>query len=612
MATDLQKKKSIRYTGKDFESYKREIINHIKVHFPDIYSDFNESSLGVLLVELMAYVGDNMSFYLDKQFQETFLETAKQEKNIFKHLKSLGVKTSVLGKSVASGVIDAFVVVPSTVINSKIVPDSSYFGRVLRGAKIRGPAGNIYETTEDIDFTGIDVNDANSVRAYQTNSVTGTPTNFIILKKNIQIKAGQTRSTTFSVGAYQSFRKIVLDEEDVIEIESVKDSDGNEYYEVDYLAQDTVFDGVSNTSSDSTEVPYVLKLRTVPYRFVTEYNPVTQQISLTFGTGDGQNLDTELVPDPGDISLPLYGRGVIPEIPIDPQNFLKTRTLGVAPVNTTLTVKYRIGGGLSTNAAAGEVNSVSEAAYEVADSSLSAVTISQVQNSFSVLNTGAIQGGRDAISIEEIKQLASANFASQNRMVTAEDFVVRTLSMPPKFGSVFRAFAKPSHFNRNSVELYTITRNSSNQLADCSSTLKQNLKKYLSKFRMLTDAIEILDCDVINIGVEFGVLTRPEYAKTEVLSNCLLKMKEYFDISRWQINQPVNISEVMSNILSVPGVLSVYDLKIINKVGGTGAFVYSQVVFNIQQNTSNGIVYCKENGIFNVRYPLADIQGAAK
>jgi len=610
MATATQKKRIVKYLSRDFDSFKRDLIEHLRIYFPDTVQDYNESSVGILLTELMAFVGDNMSFYLDKKFNESFIDTANERKNIFKHAKQLGFKA--FGKSSATGTVDVFVKVPAIRQREEIIPDMRYAGKIKKGAKFKSSSGQTYETIDEIDFSKVDISREEFVQVGDRNTQTNEASNFVLRKANVDVKAGETVTTTFTIGAYESFKKLTINQEDVFEVVEIKDSEGNIWYEVDFLAQDTVFYGVSNTSADVTDVPYVLKLKSVPYRFITEFDIDTKKMSIQFGSGDAQNFDGDLIPDLGDLSLPLFGRDTFTDFFLDPQNFLKTRTLGLAPVNTVLTVKYRVGGGSSTNAGSGEITTVSESIFEVADSSLSTNVISDIGNSVSVYNFGPIQGGRDELSLEEIRQLISANFASQGRMVTAEDFVVRALSMPAKYGSVFRVNANASQLNRNAVELTVLSKNSNNFVTVAPADLKKNLKTYLSRFRMLTDAIEILDGEVVNIGVNFSILSSPDFNRSEILVNCIESLKEHFNINLWQINQPINLTTITSILSQIAGVLSVINISIVNKVGTVNSLSYSSTVYNIQSNTRNGIVYCDNNKIFEIKYPNKDIIGVVK
>lgn len=610
--TATTKERNVRRLSRDFEGLKRDLIEHIRVHFSENYNDFNESSIGMMLVELLAFTGDSFHFYLDKQFQEMFTETAKQPKNILKNARHLGFDTSVMGKAAAQGQIDCYLKVPAITTNQKIQADLRFAGKVLRGSKLLGANGIIYEILEDVDFSGVDINDLNFTTIVDVDSVTKQPTSFALKKIDIDIKAGQTKSTSFTIGGYQPFLSLALPDEDVLEIIDVKDSEGNLWYEVDFLAQDTVFDSLTNTATDSLNVPYILHLRSVPHRFIAEYDSETKKTSMIFGTGDAQKFDGELIPNLGDLSLPLLGKDNFSDFSIDPQNFLKTRTLGLAPTNTTLTVRYRVGGGLNTNAGANQINTTSEVLFQVSDSSLSLSTVNDVKNSFAVLNPRPVQGGRDELTVDEIRHLIPASFAAQSRLVTAEDYIARSLSMPTRFGSIFRAGVKAGDINKSSVELTIVSRNASGQVTTASATLKSNLRTYLSRFRMLTDSIEILDGEIINFGVDFSILCRPDYNKTEVLGNCILALKDFFDITKRQMGEPIIKAQLLRLLYDVAGVITVFDLKINNLVGTLDGLSYSSTMFNIADNTKNDIIYCPTNSIFECKYMNHDIRGSSK
>lgn len=610
MATTTQKKRAIKYLNRDFESFKDDFIEHIKVYFPDTYQDFNESSVGMMLTELACFIGDNLSYYLDKKFEESFLETAREEKNIFKHAGQLGFKA--FGKASAIGVVDGYLEVPAITENEVIIPDMRYAGTIKKGAKLKSNSGQTYETIVDMDFSNVDRENENFAQVGKRDPVTDSPTTFILKKTDIEIKAGETKSTTFSIGAYEAFKKVTIDEDDVLEIISIFDSEGNQWYEVDFLAQDTVFDGVANVSDDSDVVPFVLKLRSVPYRFISKYDISENRVSLIFGTGDAQSFDGELIPDLGDLSLPLYGRDTFTDFSLDPQNFLRTRTLGLAPVNTTLTVRYRVGGGVETNAGASEIATVVESVLDIGDTSLDANTIKDVGNSFVVLNPRPIQGGRDSFTSDEIKQIISADHATQSRIVTAADFVTRSLSMPIKFGSVFRVSAKESNNNENAIHLFVLSRDVNGYVVVAPQDLKKNLKKYLNRFRMITDAIEILDGEVINFAIKFEIVVNVDFHKNEVVGNCIEALKEYFEIEKWQINQPINKTSIQVLLGSIPGLLTLTKFEISNRVGNYDGRVYSFTSYNIKENTENEIIYCKDNAIFECKFPNKDIVGVAK
>jgi hypothetical protein len=481
-------------------------------------------------------------------------------------------------------------------------------GTIKRAAKLKNKTGKTYETLEDVDFSKVNINDPALVQVGERDPQTNQPRNFVLKVRSVSVKAGETTTTTFSAGNYQRFLKLTLSDDDVLEIVRIVDSEGNRWYEVDYLVQDTVFDSALNIGNDSANVPYVLKLRSVPYRFISEYDISTGKTSIVFGSGDAQTFDGDLIPDLGDLSLPAFGKETFTDFALDPQNFLKTRTMGLAPVNTTLTVTYRVGGGIDTNAGTQEINTVAEKVFEVSDSALASSAVRDVANSFSVLNMQPIIGGNDPLDVEEIRQLIPTVFAAQSRLVNVSDFIVRTLSLPAKFGSVFRANAKLNSLNKNSVELIVLALDVDGYVVKASQQLKENLKTYLGRFRMMTDAIEIMNGEVINLGLDFSILTNPDFNKNEVLSNCIDVLKDFFDIRKFQLNQPINFTDIYVLLSEVPGVVSVIDIKFKNNIGVIEGLQYSQTSYNIAKNTINGILYCKENAIFEIKYKNKDIR----
>jgi hypothetical protein len=356
MATNFLKDQSVKYINKDFQSLKRDLMEYSQAHHSGVFQDFNESSPGMAILELQAYIGDILSFYQDMQFEELKHENAQQIENVVAFAKQLGYRPS--GKRAARGIQTFFIEIPATTINGQVVPDDTYSPILRRGAKVQGPNGTYFETLDDVAFSASSPTDIRQVTGSQFDSSTGLPTHFAI-RKDVEISAGETRTDVVAVTNFKQFLTVQLSNPDVIEIISVTDSDGNEWTEVDYLAQDAVFHSDLNSDpEDNDVVPYVLKYITVPRRFISDRDPTTSLTSLIFGSGDGVNFDDEIVPNLADLALPLAGRKTFTTVSIDPQNFLQTRTLGLSPFNTNLTIKYRVGGGQETNVPAQSIKTV--------------------------------------------------------------------------------------------------------------------------------------------------------------------------------------------------------------------------------------------------------------
>ena len=600
------KERTIKYINKDFQQIKRDLLDFTQAHHSGVFQDFNESSPGMALLELTAYIGDVLSFYQDMQFEELKQETARQIPNVVSFAKRLGYRPS--GKRAASVNETVVIEVPAVSSNGRQIPDNVYAPVLKAGAKFNGPNGVIFESLADVNFSA---SSPTQFTGSQFDSTTGLPTHFAI-RMNVECVAGETVVDQFTLGGFQQFRTIELPQEDVIQILSVVDSDGNDWYEVDYLSQEVVFDSMVNNADDSDLVPYTLKLKAVPRRFITDRDPETNRTSLVFGSGDGVNFDDELIPDIASYALPIAGRQTFSSFTIDPQNFLKTQTLGLSPFNTTLTVTYRVGGGPQTNVPPGSIKSVNTAVLEFSSTVLDPATASDVEGSIECINVKKSEGGGSAESIEEIKANSSAFFAAQDRAVTREDYLARVFSMPARFGRIEKAFVRKNAINETALDIHVLSRDENGNLAQATSTLVQNLKRYLGKYRMLTDGVNILQTDIINLRIEFGVVISRKVNRDETLAKCLSVLVDDLDTSRMQIGQPIVLSELESLLQNVVGVISVYSLQIGGVHGSVDGHEYSTIMFDPQAWTQNGILYCPENAIFEVKFPMVDIRGATK
>jgi hypothetical protein len=614
MASDFTNERTIKYLNKDFQGFKRDLMKFSQAHHSGVFQDFNETSPGMAILELQAYVGDVLSFYQDQQFDELKHDSAVQIENVVANAKSLGYRPS--GKRASRGVETFFVEVPATTQGTTRVPDDLYSPIMRKGAKMQGPNGVMFESLDDIVFSASaptpDTDNVRMVTGSRFDDTTGMPTHFA-LRKDVQIIAGETKSEAFSVGDFQRFRSIELSSEDVIEVLSVLDSDGNEWTEVDYLAQETVFASDSNSNSDSDVVPYVLKLQSVPRRFITDRDPLTNKTSLIFGSGDGVSFDDELLPNLADLALPLPGRKTFSSFAIDPQNFLKTRSLGMSPFNTTLTVTYRVGGGSQTNVQAGSIKNVSAATLDFVTTGLDPVKRSAVLGSIECVNLKNTEGGGEADTIPEIKANAGAFFAAQDRVVTKEDYIARIMSIPARFGKPEKVSVKRSAINASSLDVHILAKDVDGHLTQATPTLVGNIATYVKRYRMLTDGVNILQTSIINVKVDFGVVASPKVGRSEVLANCLAVVRDYLDIDHFQIGQPIILSDILSELQSVDGVISVYKLNVKNIFGmRPDGLSYSTFRYDTQAATANNILYCPDDGIFEVKFPTKDIVGEAK
>lgn len=611
MSTSAIKEADIKYLNKDFQGFKRDLMRYAQAHFSGVFGDYNESSPGMMLLELQAYVGDVLAFYLDQQFNEMRMQTAQQEKNVQLLAKSKGYHPR--GPSASTVTQAFFVEVPATLSASEYIPDYRYAPRLLAGTRVSGPNGTYYETFDEINFASSSMEQPLTKAITVRNQTTNNPEKFA-LKKTTTMTAGKTVTDTVNVGDFQSFYRYQLSQPDVIEIISVEDSDGNTWYETDFLSQDTVIVPVANSSDDHENVPYVVKLVTVPRRFTVDRDIVSGKTTLQFGSGDGVSYDDEIVPNIADMALPIPGRGYYQNFTLDPQNFLKTTSLGMSPSNTTLTIRYRVGGGAQSNVPVGTINSVDSFSHDFATVFVNPGDIAKAQAAISSLETTNVtkaDGGTPAETISEMKANSDAFFAAQARAVTREDYMAHIMAMPAKFGKPEKVYIVRDSVNPLALDIHILSKNAAGQLQLATSNLKQNIAKYLRRVRMLTDGVNILDGKIINFGMSFGVVVGSKFNRTEVLGQCLQAMKDYFDVDRMQIGQPIVKSDVEATLQSINGVVSVYDLQFTNIFGNLGGFDYSVVRYDFS-NIKNGIIYCPQDSIFEIKNPNVDIVGETK
>ena len=617
-----QVKKDIRYLNKDFSQFRANLIEFAKNYFPNTYNDFNESSPGMMFMEMASYVGDVLSYYTDSQLKESFLQTADNRANVLSLAANIGYAQK--NKIPATVDLDVFQLLPAKTTANGKSPDWDYALTLQEGMQVRSETTNIdFRTVSLVNFRVSSSLDPTDITIYQTNDQDSTP-EFYLLKKKVKAIAGTLVTETFDFTNAKRFDKILLNPDNVIEVVSILDSDLNEWTEVPYLAQDTVFESVANTVQNDpelakhTDVPYLLKLRKTARRFVTRFRS-DKKLEIQFGAGITDNDDEEIIPNPDNVGSSLVGLQKQFDQPIDPSNFMYTKTYGLAPSNTTLTVTYSVGGGIESNVTSNTLKNITNVVYSIDSQNLNNTLLNQIKASIACTNPNPATGGKSEESIDELRQNAMASFAAQQRMVTDQDYIIRSYSMPSRFGSVAKAYViqdqqlNPDNGqemipNPLAINLYTLGYDGNGSFTNLNAAVKENLKTYLNQYRMLTDAINIKNAFVINIGVQFEIITLPEYNSNEVLLKCIEKLKSLFDSKMWQINQPIVLSKIYTELDRVEGVQSVTSVKIANlfdtKLG------YSGNVYDITAATKAGVIYPSlDPSIFEIKFPNNDIIG---
>jgi len=618
----MAESKQIQYLNKDFDGFKQKLLEFAQVYYPDTYNDFSDTSAGLMLIEMAAYVGDVLSYYGDNQVQENFLEFAKQRDNLLSLAYTHGYFPQVT--TAATTGVDIFQLVPSTTAYGSVRPDYNYAMILANGAQIQSSNdSSVFFYIEDqVNFTTSGSFDPTAVSVY---SVDGSNNpNFYLLKKTAQASAGTLKSAEFTFTTPEKFATIQIQDTNIIEIVSITDSDGNRWYEVPYLAQETIFDPVTNTAANDPTLaqynettPYLLKTKKVPRRWVKRFKS-DNTLEIQFGPGVSSNPDEIITPNSDNIGLGLpYGTDKLTTA-WDPANFTYTKTYGVAPSNTTLTVQYLVGGGAESNVSVQSLTILSSGSVSFFGSGLDSTLQETVSGSLAFSNAEAATGGGDGDTNEDIRRKSIAQYPTQLRTVTKDDYAIRALSLPSKYGKVAKVYvtqddigrnkSQEEKYDTNALALYILSQNNVNDLITADSALKQNLITFLSEYRMLTDAIRVKDAFIINIGLNFDVILLPNYNAQTVLNACVNALKDYFDIDKWQINQPILINNVRNVIDNVDGVQTVKKLEFINKVGESDG--YSKLAYDIKGATINEILYPSlDPSVFEIKYPDTDIQG---
>ena len=609
--------RDIKYINRDFGNLRQSLINYSKTYFPTTYNDFSESSPGMMFMELSAYIGDVLSFYQDNQFQETFLQYAREAKNLFDLAYMMGYKPKVTG--VATVDIDFYQTVPASGSGANQVPDYNYALLIGENSQITSTSDSTvrFLVEDPVDFDTSSSLDPTTVSIFEQS---GTTVNSFLLKKTRKAISATINTTTFSFTTPQEFTTRTISANNIIGILDIVDSDGNTWYEVDYLGQDMVFDSIKNTNPNdpntytNTDTSYLLKNKQIARRFATRFLNTTT-LQLQFGAGTSTTTTEEIIPNADNVGLGLPFEKDKLTAAYSPQNFIFNNTYGIAPSNTTLTVRYLTGGGASANVNAGDLTTLSNSNVNFQVLGLTGGDAQDSFDSLQVNNPRAATGGSDGDTNEEIRQNSISNFATQMRNVTQEDYLVRALSMPSKYGVVSKAYIEKTKLDNilpgeipSTLDLYILSQNSTGNLSIASSALKQNLQTYLSQYRIIGDSINIKNAFIINIGIDFEITVRPNFNSNEVLKACLTELKTYFNINNWQINEPIQKKELFLLLDKVQGVQTVKKFNLTNKVGTS--LGYSEYAYDIEGATLNDVIYPSlDPMIFEVKYPNSDIKG---
>jgi len=596
-----KKLQAINYTSRDYDSIRRDLENYAKRHYPNTYKDFSEASFGSLMLDTVSYVGDILSFYLDYQANESFLDSAVQYNNVVRHARQLGFRLPASPSSF--GLLTFYIRVPATSVGGG--PDLSYAPTLRAGSTFTSTGGGGYTLLENVNFA----TPTNQVVVGEADSDTGTATAYIIRSLGRGV-SGKATVQEFTIGEFQRFLKIPLSNVNVADILSVVDSEGHEYVQVDNLSQNTIYKAVRNSDSNRSTVPNILKAVPVARRFVLEQTSVSS--FLQFGYGSDSELLSNSVLDPTNLMLDMTGRNYITDLDFDPTKLISTDKFGIAPSNTKLRVTYRLNSGNDVNAAVDTITRVASPNFKFNDQgSLLVATRAAVRNSLEVTNEEAFVGSISLPSSEDIKQRVKGYFATQNRAVTVQDYQAIVYGMPGKFGAIHRARIVKDfdEFKRN-LNLYVISTNTSGKLTPSNTTLKNNIKNWIGPYKMVNDTVDILDAEIVNFGIKYQINLEANANRYTVINRAGARLAKFYAKNQFDIGEPLLLSDVYRELLKVKGVLDVFDVQMIPKQGGR----YSESNYDFQSKLSadGKMINAAETTIFELKFPNADIQGTIR
>ena len=595
MSDEQKKIVPIDYTHREYQSIRNDLMGIAERFYPDTFQDFSEASFGSMMLDAVAYVGDQLSFYLDYNVNEAFLDTAYQYNNVLRHGKIMGYKHT--GRPSTYGVVALFILVPAS--STGIGPDTDYIPILKKGTRFTSSTGINFVLTENIDFAA----PRNPVVTARVDASTGAPTYYAI-KAYGRVVSGYFKQEQYDIGAYERFKKIKIASANVSEIISVTDSEGNEYFEVEYLAQDMVFKEISNTNFKNDNVPSIIKPFLVSRKFVVDRDRTNSYLQF----GSGKSGESNVVADPQAVAINVFGKDYVTDTTFDPTRLSRNENYGIVPSNTKLTIMYRVTNPTNSNIGVGGIKTVSSVMMDFANrETLTESTLQSVISSLEVNNEEPIVGDVTSVTTNEIKRRIFDTFPTQNRAVTQADYENLAYRMAPKFGSIKRCSIQrdPDSLKRN-LNLYVISEDQNNKLTLTNSTIKNNLKIWLNNFRMISDTIDILDPYIINIGIDFIVKPATNADRFILLDACMTALKNKYSTAFF-IGEPIYISDIYATLKNVKGVLDVVKVKLNNKTGGD----YSGAEININSNLSpdGSYLVVPKNAILEIKFPKSDFKG---
>lgn len=593
----------IKYTSRDFESIKNDLIEHAKRYYPDNYNDFSEASFGSLMFDSVSYIGDVLSYYLDYAVNESFIDTAVEFSNVRRHAKNNGYNYA--GVPVSSGILTFFILVPST--QSGLAPDLSYAPILKKGSEFLSNSNITYTLTEDVDFS----DPANDKVAAKTNSNTGITSHFAIRAYG-QVVSGKSYQSVVDLtnDTFEKFKRIRVGDNTITEIIDVVDSEGNRYYEVDFLSQEVVYIETTNPSAFTDGVRSIMKPFVTARRFIIDQD--NSGTYMQFGFGSDSDDDTGLA-DPSTVSMQMFGKDYVTNKSFDPTKLLNTDKLGISPQGTTLNITYRRNDGTVVNAGARTINNIGTVNFRFKNESvLNNSLTNDVIESIEVTNDEPIVGSSVDFTIDELRTRSKNYFATQNRAVTKLDYESIAYNMPTKFGKIKRINAVNNPFATNKeLILYVVSVDENGNLVQTNMRTKQNLKTWLNQYNSINDVVRIDDAKIVNFRIDFSILTDNRYETSGVLSNAVERVRKLYS-DKLYVGEPIYLNDIRNILSKTEGVVDINTVSVSNVSSTDGNYSAIQIDFDRELKSNDGTYYkAPKNVVFELKNPEENVKGIA-
>lgn len=608
----LQNKNKKQFTNKTYLDFKKDLLDYSREFYSENILDFSETSLGGMFLDFASIVGDSLVYYAEQQFNELNYETATSTDNINKHLKRANIKNN---SAYPSSVDVTFSIVVEKDVNSSQKspkPYTSQLPTIKKNTVLLSNDGNIqFVLDEDVDFS----------KDYEQKiaelNEDGSPYSLLLSKKG-SCTSGFTTSESADFteindqGLFLSYK---LENNNITKIISVVDSDLNEYFEVDYLNQGTVFKKTVHEENN------YIAIKPVPYRYVLERDYNSGSTFIRFGNGEGKGIRNDSYANNSDLLIPIKNSDTFGRVDIDPGQLLKTNSLGVSPKGKSVSIVYKYGGGITHNVRKNSITNFYNdpiVIFTNSDETLTTQKRNSIIDSIKMTNEFQAVGGAPAPTIENLKQSIPSAMNSQSRIITYDDLISRILTMPNDFGKIEKAVALDNKYSSFSKDLYIICKNSSGHYISAPDAIKLNLSKYINEFRLISDNYNILDVPVFNFGINAVIRVQSGFDIETVLFDVQTRLVEGLNFYNMQIGEPINVSEVSRIINDTDGVANLYTLKknlIVNKTEKDEFYDFDNNVTRGYSNNiidpniyySDGLLYPPKAGIFEMKYTSQDI-----